>query len=334
MKTITNSNKMKSHECTNTYSKICISFVNLWQKKMKKIILIFIAVSMFMQLASGQEYVPLLGENKQWNVMDASGFGWVVTKTYMYKTTGKDTIIESKLYSIIEKYDSLSNHISYVFAREDSDGNFFARIWSPFNTDIEDVLLYDFSLEVGDTFSLHNNIDFVVVSIDSITLSNNERRKIWNFEAANWTDKCNYYPDYDDRWIEGIGSINGIFSPGCVSYTDYLRLLCFYDNNNILYQHSIDENCFVSSVGINEDSLDVQIQIYPNPASNHITIETTANQHLPYQLEIFDITGRIVHSEVLSESKTLININMLHSGMYFAKIQQGSHVQLKKFIKN
>jgi len=77
-----------------------------------------------------------------------------------------------------------------------------------------------------------------------------------------------------------------------------------------------------------------KVELYPNPASNHITVETTANQHLPYQLEIFDITGRIVHSEVLSESKTLININMLHSGMYFAKIQQGSHVQLKKFIKN
>jgi len=89
-----------------------------------------------------------------------------------------------------------------------------------------------------------------------------------------------------------------------------------------------------SDTKVDEIIVNKSFSLYPNPASNHITVKTTANQHLPYQLEIFDITGRIVHSEVLSVSKILININMLHSGMYFVKIQQGSNVQLKKFIKN
>ena len=209
------------------------------QTIMKKHLLILIlALPIFIgQGVKAQEYIRLLEENKQWNVVDVSGFGWVAATTFIYKTTLRDTLIDNKLYNIIEKYDSLSNHTSYEFVREDSTGKVFLNSNYPFANN--ELLLYDFSLEVGDTISLYNEIDFVVISTDSITLLNNEKRKTWKFEAANAIDKCNYYPNDDDVWIEGVGSINGLLSPGCKSYTDYFQLLCFYEDGNILYKPKI-----------------------------------------------------------------------------------------------
>ncbi len=65
--------------------------------------------------------------------------------------------------------------------------------------------------------------------------------------------------------------------------------------------------------GVDEVTSNNQISIYPNPANNFLTIElATANQIL----NVFDLTGKLVATNNLSEEVNTINISNLENGFY------------------
>ena len=77
----------------------------------------------------------------------------------------------------------------------------------------------------------------------------------------------------------------------------------------------------------------MDIKIYPVPAQNHFTIETsTANQSTVY-VTISTVNGQIVKTERYKESKHSIDINELESGMYLVKIIQGKNTFSKIISK-
>ncbi|MCD4771990.1 MAG: T9SS type A sorting domain-containing protein [Bacteroidales bacterium] len=96
-------------------------------------------------------------------------------------------------------------------------------------------------------------------------------------------------------------------------------------------------------VGVNEiNNKNIEIRNYPNPFSNHTTIEFYLNKNSKVTLEIFNMNGQKI--------KTLINKNLnagkhnfdwncnndknskLPSGIYFYKIQAGNNQSINKLI--
>lgn len=63
----------------------------------------------------------------------------------------------------------------------------------------------------------------------------------------------------------------------------------------------------------------VQFKIYPNPASDIITIQTEQAQEKTV-LQLTDITGRVVFSSLLRNTKTSIDVSALPEGIYFYNI--------------
>ncbi len=72
----------------------------------------------------------------------------------------------------------------------------------------------------------------------------------------------------------------------------------------------------IASTGINENA-EIKVNIYPNPASNFITIQTLKKEKL--LVEIYSSLGEKVMSNKIVGSETL-PINNLSSGIYFIKI--------------
>lgn len=72
--------------------------------------------------------------------------------------------------------------------------------------------------------------------------------------------------------------------------------------------------------------------IYPNPNNGDFTIETANAKD--YTLRVLDLTGRTVHSMLLSGSSNTLNLSgKIPSGTYLLSIeQQGSPKQVKRFI--
>jgi hypothetical protein len=79
-----------------------------------------------------------------------------------------------------------------------------------------------------------------------------------------------------------------------------------------------------------QEFLEQQIKIYPNPATNIIRVDSP---NIPVtQLKIFDLKGRMVAQKNESETKT-INISFLQKGVYLLNIKTAVGDLSRKFIK-
>lgn len=74
---------------------------------------------------------------------------------------------------------------------------------------------------------------------------------------------------------------------------------------------------------------DAKLNVYPNPASSTVFVETTMNNA---QIDIIDLTGRCVKSVKLTDNISSININDIENGVYFITIQDAGNRIVEKLI--
>jgi hypothetical protein len=148
---------------------------------------------------------------------------------------------------------------------------------------------------------------------------------------------CTYnYTISDPSWISfasyGSGGIlNYYVYPNTTGYPGSVRTGYIYINDvtcsiNDVNTLTINQE---SSVGINEIGSDNTINIYPNPVTNNITIET------PQQatIEITDIQGRLIKTLEVNAGKTSVDVSTLPSGVYIVKAKTEKGVTFKKIVK-
>ena len=85
------------------------------------------------------------------------------------------------------------------------------------------------------------------------------------------------------------------------------------------------------TVGI-EDNISAQkVVLYPNPATNVLTIsrESTSNA----TVEVYSNNGVIVNSFEMNEAIKEISVSDLNSGIYFIRIIENETISIQKFIK-
>jgi hypothetical protein len=73
------------------------------------------------------------------------------------------------------------------------------------------------------------------------------------------------------------------------------------------------------------------ISIFPNPATQKITISTIHESHKT--ITVADVTGKIVLSVNTDESSYSINIENLPSGLYHVRVVDGTSIKDQKFVK-
>ncbi len=75
------------------------------------------------------------------------------------------------------------------------------------------------------------------------------------------------------------------------------------------------------------------VQVAPNPTSG--LFKVILNEHSEGTVQIIDLNGRAVFTQSYGHSKEwVINIQNLHSGIYFVKVKSGEGITTKKLIKN
>ncbi|MBC7412720.1 MAG: T9SS type A sorting domain-containing protein [Bacteroidia bacterium] len=87
-------------------------------------------------------------------------------------------------------------------------------------------------------------------------------------------------------------------------------------------------NCPSTSV---ENITENNVSIYPNPATNLVTI---TSETLINEVVLYNITGSVIISEKINGIKAIINRNELAAGTYILKIVKGNDVITKKIIFN
>ncbi len=140
------------------------------------------------------------------------------------------------------------------------------------------------------------------------------------FEIERSTDGVNF---------ETIGFVKGNSNSNRVnkySFIDANHSSAFYRLKQIDFDGKFDYSNVISVQGN-----DLLIDITPNPFNN--VIEINSNGHL-VNVEVLDITGKIVITEAINGSKTTLNTASLNNGVYFIRINNGENVITKRLIKN
>ncbi|MEO6301973.1 MAG: GEVED domain-containing protein [Bacteroidia bacterium] len=75
----------------------------------------------------------------------------------------------------------------------------------------------------------------------------------------------------------------------------------------------------------------IGVLVYPNPNTGEFTIEL--NNGSVKNIQVMDLTGRVIISNTTSNDKIDFNINTLANGVYYIKIQSNNTVEVIKIVK-
>ena len=105
-----------------------------------------------------------------------------------------------------------------------------------------------------------------------------------------------------------------------------------YEGNQNYTNHSINA-IQVSTPILNANSFkpNSKLNVYPNPTSSHVNIELLTNEIAT--LEVYDVSGKFLFTEVLTSKTNTINIEKLSSGIYFLKVNSSEGTSTNKIIK-
>ena len=121
-------------------------------------------------------------------------------------------------------------------------------------------------------------------------------------------------------------------SGGTVSYSVGQVVYTTNTGTNGSLSQGVQQPYLVSTtVGINETS--IQLNAYPNPTTNNLTLTTDDSESLSYQL--FNIQGAEISSKTLNSKTSNISLEGHPPATYFLKVIKNSKViKAFKIIKN
>ena len=114
----------------------------------------------------------------------------------------------------------------------------------------------------------------------------------------------------------------------------------FIATNNGEYAVIITENncsdtsdcVVVDNVGVMENSNDLDVVIYPNPATEQINITLGEVSNQGCKLTIFNSLGAEVYQQSLNSKTTVVRTSKLNTGVYFVKITNSKYTAIKRLV--
>jgi hypothetical protein len=279
-----------------------------------------------------QTYNNLVVENSQWQIMqDDESTPWE-DNMYGYVLRG-DTVINDLTYKKLFKRSFEAPQVYLIteqwlcgFLREDVENEKVYVIewgWGGCDSSNAEYLLFDFSLDVGDTSGMCIHTEYIGLSTLESKVSEfiyEKDRNIYNFGQTSV------------ELIEGIGSFNGLLespvinvSGGVSSYLwDYCR--------------GTDEECGVLYVGISELHKNNMIMVYPNPTKDHVTVSLSIfNPSKLGKLHVilFNSIGKEMDRIEVFSDCTAIDLNLIKypNGLYMIALEMDNKIVCSKKLE-
>jgi hypothetical protein len=132
---------------------------------------------------------------------------------------------------------------------------------------------------------------------------------------------------------------NAVGSGGVITYS--IGQVVYTSNkssNSGSIQQGIQQPYKILTLGTDDPRINLNMQAYPNPTSNYLTLNIDAsisisNQSFNYQL--FDSTGKLIENKKITIVTQNISMENLPSATYFLKVvNNNKDVKTFKIIKN
>jgi len=244
--------------------------------------------------------------------------------TRLYKQYGKDYY--NVVHSVLGEREDFSG--SPEFMREEGDSIFYLNS----STNVE-VLLYNFSATVGDSWNMalpvditgHEVMNSKVVNI-GMTVINNEELK-WQHVEYNIGNEFFYNDTVYHRF--GPNSMSILPWDEYYSQVDRNQLggLIRYVADTFEYWKGITGCERISSsleIGNNSD-----VTLFPNPTQSTILVKNL-NPNVDYKATVYNINGKVV---LKTDSPFEIDCSGLYPGIYFLQIMDSTNKYNLRMVK-
>lgn len=267
---------------------------------------------LFLLLFSGPMFSQnLVIEGRQWNILTMF---WGSLSTQIFKIEGDSNNGSFNYKKIWITYDNTQTGWNLAgLIREDSGKVYFMQ-----NSNQDEYLIYDFNIQIDDTVMITNyycDIHVYCSNIDTLEY-NGILRKRYKIDHE-WGANLNEY------WIEGIGSNEGLFYTHhevCISDVKHV-LLCYYENDTLMYQSPYHDDCYLTNVGLDENTMDLNIKIIPNPVTGTSRILIPEIIKHEVLLSIYDYQGKLLSiRKYKPNEEILINNTQFNPGIYIYRI--------------
>jgi len=183
-----------------------------------------------------------------------------------------------------------------------------------------------FNVEVCQTIRIFSPLIKTIVEMEvtDVFTKDGRRHVVTNLPFKDCPDNPSFL-----TFISGLGS-NGGLVPLFDNTFVYSTLLCATVNGEQVYVHSDDpSNCALTSQSNPVLFNSEDVQLFPNPSSQHIEIKGI--EAALDQIEIKDMQGK-TWIKILGDQKQ-IDINQLNPGIYLLSLSMEHKTLHKKFIK-
>jgi hypothetical protein len=127
---------------------------------------------------------------------------------------------------------------------------------------------------------------------------------------------------YTDQSVTWTAPADGVYHFG------------FHNNSPIgaVQSYMFFDTLDISSVLSTNDFMASKLSVYPNPASNMVTVSNSANSMIN-SIEMTDMNGRVVKTQNINAVNGQVSISDLSTGIYMMKIKTDLGTAVKKVIK-
>ena len=150
---------------------------------------------------------------------------------------------------------------------------------------------------------------------------------------------CNAADSPPDPAVSGQAVTTCGFTQLTMNYMDYVQDACMYmftagQSARMLNWYNAISPLLTTNTLANEEFLENQFSLYPNPNKGSFTIEfkELANS---FSVEVYDLTGKTIYENNFEQSSNLtqlINLDNPTSGVYFINIKSDKGIVTKKLI--
>ena len=273
----------------------------------------------------------LVKENVEYNTFIYNYFGYIEPiKTLTTKFEGYTTIGENEYMNVYQKDTSTTNEYELIgYMREEDNGKVY------FYDNDKEYLLYDFGMKVGDSIKIYWQQCYeceTYIRLDSITEE----------EIGGAIRKC-YHTSSNEFgfwgapvvWVEGIGSLDGLFYPESMTAPGgYITtLLCYKEKGELVYMNEEFDDCIIGNTLSEEEVMTGTSisKVYPNPGENILNIRTALPEG---RIEVYDILGKVIYKQDITEEVTKIPTEGWAKGMYLWRVySEGKEAESGKWVK-
>ncbi len=158
--------------------------------------------------------------------------------------------------------------------------------------------------------------DYYKLIFRGLDINNNYNGQEVEFYLADFTNNNAYIID-KWTWVN-LSALNGSDKIAILYYSSDEWTPSYYciDNITIDYINNIENEQFNN------------VEIYPNPAKDFITIKNIAET----DIKIYDICGKLVIYNYLDQTNQKIDVSSLKTGIYFVTLKQDNRLIYKKIV--